>query len=94
MAIEFVESHNSSGFGAQLAGMENDACGPCKDVQFFSSPVYTRNASYNSQMLSLMSPSPVSPSFLTEQCPSKHINPPEYSYHKTLASLHSVVLLI
>ena len=94
MAIEFVEVHNGPGFGAQLAGMENDACGPCRDVQFLSCLAYTRNASYNSQMLSLMPPSPMSPSFLTEECPVKHINPPEYSHHKTLANLHSVVLLI
>ena len=52
VAIEFVDVHNGSGFGAQLAGMENDACGPCKDVQFLSSPAYTRNASHNTQTLS------------------------------------------
>jgi len=94
MAIEFVEVHNGSGFGAQLGGTESDACGPCKDVQFLSGPVYTRNDSYNSQILSLISPSPLSPSFLTEECPAEHINPPENSHHKILASLHSVVLLI
>jgi len=94
IAIEFVDTHDGSGFGAQLAGTESDACGPCKDVQFLSSPAYTRNASHNTQTLSLMSPSPMSLSFLSEECPARHINPPEYSHHKTLASLHSVVLLI
>ena len=58
MAIEFVDVHNGSGFGSQLAGMENDACGPCKDVQFLSSPAYTRNASQNTQTLPLISSSP------------------------------------
>ena len=94
IAIEFVDVHNGSGFGAQLAGMESDACGPCKDVQFLSSPAYTINASHSTQTFSLMSPTPMSLSFLSEEYPNKHINLPEYSNHKTLASLHSVVLLI
>ena len=94
MAIEFVDAHNGSGFGSQLAGMENDACGPCKDVQFLSSPAYTRNASHNTQTLSLMSSSPISPSLPSKEYPDKYINLPQYSHHKTLASLHSVVLLI
>jgi hypothetical protein len=94
LAIEFVEAHDGSGFGAQLAATENDACGPCKDVQFLSSPSYTEKASHTPQIIPLMAQSPVSASFLGENCPSKHIDPPECSHHKSLASLQSVVLLI
>jgi len=94
MAIEFVEAHDGLGFGAQLAGMENDACGPCKDVQFLSSPAYTRNVSYNTQTLPLISSSSIFPSLPLKEYRGKSINLPEYSPHKTLASLHSVVLLI
>jgi hypothetical protein len=94
MAIEFVEVHDSSGFGAQLGGTESDACGPCKDVQFLSSPAYTRNASHNTQSLPLMSASPMSLSLPSNEYLSNDINSPQYLHHKTLASLHSVVLLI
>ena len=94
MAIEFVDVHNGSGFGAQLEGMENDACGPCKDVKFLSSPVYTRNVSYNPQTPPLISLSSISPSLPLKEYSKNHINLPQYSHHKALASLHSVVLLI
>jgi hypothetical protein len=92
VAIEFVDAHNGSGFGSQLEGMENDACGPCKDVRLLSSPAYTKNASYYTQTLTLMSPT--SPSLPSKEYSCKHVNPPQHSHHKTLASLHSVVLLI
>ncbi|MBS1126925.1 MAG: hypothetical protein H6Q93_914 [Nitrospirae bacterium] len=92
MAIEFVDTHDGSGFGAQLAGTENDACGPCKDVQFLSSPAYTRNASFSTQTLPLMSQ--ISPSLPLQDHSIKHIHLPQRSPYKTLASLHSVVLLI
>ena len=94
VAVEFVGACNGSGFGSQLAGMESDSCGPCKDVQFFSSPAYTRNISHNTQTLPLISSSSMSPSSPLKEYPCKYINLPEYSHHKTLASLHSVVLLI
>ena len=94
MAIEFVDVHNGSGFGAQLEGMENDACGPCKDVKFLSSPVYTRNVSYNAQTPPLISSSSISPSLPLKEYSKNHIYLPQYSHHKALASLHSVVLLI
>ena len=94
MAIEFVDVHNGSGFGAQLEGMENDACGPCKDVKFLSSPVYTRNLSYNAQTPQLISSSSISPSLPLKEYSKNHINLPQYSHHKALAGLHSVVLLI
>lgn len=94
MAIEFVDTHNGSGFGSQLAGMESDACGPCKDVQSLSSPAFTRNVSNYTQALPLISSSLISPSLPLKEYPGKHINLPEYSHLKTLASLHSVVLLI
>ena len=94
MAIEFVDVHNGSGFGAQLAGMENDACGHCKDVQFLSSPAYTRNVSHNTQTIPLISSSSMFPSLPLKEYSKKRINLPEYSHYKTLASLHSVILLI
>jgi hypothetical protein len=94
MAIEFVDVHNGSGCGTQLAEMENDASGPCKDVQFLSSPAYTRNASHNTQTLSLISSSAVLSSLPQEEYSNNPIILPVSSHHKTLASLHSVVLLI
>jgi hypothetical protein len=94
MAIEFVEAHEGSEFGAQLAGMENDDCGPCNDVQFLSSPAYTRNPSQNTQTLPLTSLSSITPSLPSQEYSNKRINLPQHSHHKTLASLHSVVLLI
>jgi len=94
MAIEFVEAHDGSEFGAQLAGMESDACGPCKDVQFLSGPAYTRNASNYMQALTLISSSLISPSLPLKEYSQNYINLPQCSHHKALASLHSVVLLI
>lgn len=94
VAVEFVDSCNGVGLGSQLAGGDSDACGPCKDAQFQGSPGYTRNASHNTQTFPLMSSSPMSPSLSSNEYSGKYINLPDYSHHKTLASLHSVVLLI
>ena len=94
VAIEFVDVHNGSEFGAQLAEMENYACGPCKDVQFLSSPAYTRNASNYTQALPLISSSLISPSLPLKEYSKNYINLPQHSHHKAIASLHSVVLLI
>ena len=94
MAVEFVEAHSGSGFGSQLEGMESYDCGPCKDVQFLSGPACTRNASHNAKTLSLISSSPVLSSLPQEEYSNNPIILPVSSHHKTLASLHSVVLLI
>jgi len=94
VAVEFVDVCNGSKVGSELAGMESDACGPCEDVQFFSSPAYTRNAPHDTQSLSLMSLSPMAPSFMSEESSKKQIHLPGYLPHTTLPSLHSVVLLI
>ena len=94
VAVEFVGACNGSGFGSQLAGMESDDCGPCKDVQFLSSPAYTRNASHDTQTFPLISLSLVSLSLPLKACSRQHINLPEYPHDTTLASLHSVILLI
>ena len=94
MAIEFADACNGSGFGLQHAGQENDSCGLCKDVQFLSSPVYTKNASHHTLTLPLLSLSLVAPPLSLKEYSKQHINLPEYSHHKILASLHSVVLLI
>ncbi|MHB8880537.1 MAG: hypothetical protein ACYC69_03390 [Thermodesulfovibrionales bacterium] len=93
MAIEFVDACNGAGRGAQLAGAENDACGPCRDIQFLGSPACSPNASHIAQMHPLMSFSPVSPLPLKDHF-KQHLNLPEYSPHTALAGLHSVVLLI
>ena len=93
VAVEFVDACNGSGFGSQLTETESDACGPCMDVQFLSSPAYTRNASHYTQTLSLISSSPVLSSLPLETYYNKPILPVS-SHHKSLASLHSVVLLI
>jgi hypothetical protein len=94
MAIEFVDLHDSSGCGSQLAVTESDACGSCNDIQFLSSPAYTRHASQNTQALPLTSLSSISPSLPSIDFSNTHVNLPQHSHHKTLASLHSVVLLI
>jgi len=94
VVIEFADACSRSGFGLQHAEMENDSCGPCKDVQFLSSPAYIRNASHNTQTIPLISSSSMVPSLPLKENIGKYINPPYYSYHKTLASLHSVILLI
>jgi len=94
VAIEFVDACNGSGFGSQLAGMESDACGPCKDVRFLSSPAYTTHISRLTQALPLISSSSLSPLLLLKEYTSKYIDLPEYSNYKTLSSLHSVILLI
>ena len=94
VAVEFVDACNGTGLGSQLAGMESDVCGPCKDIQFFSSPACTTNVSHCTQALPLISSSPVSTSLPLKEYSYKHINPPEYSHDTALASLHSVILLI
>lgn len=94
MAIEFVEACNGSGFGSQLAGMEPDDCGNCRDIQFLSSPAFTQNTSHGTQTLPLISSSSMSPAAPLKVHPGKYINLPEYLHHKTFAGLYSVVLLI
>ena len=94
VAVEFVDACNGTVLGSQLAGMESDACGPCTDVQFFSSPVYTRSDSQHALTLPLSVSSPSSPSLPLKEYSSNHINLPEYSHEKILASLHTVILLI
>lgn len=94
VAVEFVNTCSGSRLGSQLAEMESDACGPCMDIQFLSNPAYTRNVSHYTQSLPLMSLSLMSPSLPPNEYLIKDINPPQFSHHKALASLHSVVLLI
>jgi len=94
VAIEFADACSRSGFGLQHAGLGNDSCGPCKDVQLLSTPAYTRNTSHTAQTIPLISSSSMFPSLPLKEYIGKYINPPYYSYHKTLASLHSVILLI
>lgn len=94
VAVEFVDTCNGSGFGSQLAETESDSCGPCKDVQFFSSPAYTRSASHSTQTLPLISSSPVLPSLPLDEYSNNPVILPLSSHHKALASLHSVILLI
>jgi hypothetical protein len=94
VAIEFIDDCNEAGPGSQLAGMERDDCGPCRDIRFLSSPACTRNTSHYAQTLPQMSLSAMSPSLPLKEHPGRHINLTEHSYHKTLAGLHSVVLLI
>jgi hypothetical protein len=94
VAIEFVDACNGAGLGSQFKEMENDACGPCKDVQFLSSPAHTNKASHYTQMLSLISSSPVLSSLYQEEYSNKSVVLPVSSHYKTLASLNSVILLI
>jgi len=94
VAIEFVDACNGSGLGSQLAGMESDECGPCRDIQLLSGPAYIKNDSHYTQMLSLESSAPMSPSLPLKEYSNKNIKLPQYLPHKTLAGLHSTVLLI
>jgi hypothetical protein len=94
VAIEFVDACNGSNFGSQVAGAESDACTPCKDVQFLSSPAYTRNVSHCTQTLPLISLASIYLSLPSKEYSNNHVNLPETPHHKTLTSLRSVVLLI
>ncbi|MDP2799655.1 MAG: hypothetical protein Q8O60_07225 [Deltaproteobacteria bacterium] len=94
VAIEFVDACNGSGARSQLAGMESDACGSCIDVEFQSSPAHIRNASHFTQPLPMVSLSSVPISLPLKEYSNKYIHPSNDSHHKTLDSLHSVVLLI
>ena len=94
VAIEFADACNGSGFGLRHVRMENDSCGLCKDVHFLSSPAFTSKPSYDTQTLPLISSFSMSPTLPLKEYPVKFINLPQHSNHKTLASLHSVVLLI
>lgn len=94
VAIELADACSRSGIGLQYAGLEYDSCGPCKDVQFLSHPAYTRNASHNMQSLPLISSSLISPLLPLKEYSKNYNNLPQYSHHKALASLHSVILLI
>ena len=94
VAVEFVDACNGTGLGSQLAGMESDACGPCTDVQFLSSPIYKKNDSHHAQTLPLSVSSPSPPSLPLKEYSCNHVNLPNYSHEKILASLHTVILLI
>lgn len=95
VAVEFVNACNGAGFGNEIAGMEADACGPCKDVQFTSTPAYTRNVSPYTQALPLSFLPQMSPVLPVQDNSIKRAAPPVSSHQdKTLASLQSVVLLI
>lgn len=96
IAIEFVDACNGLDFSSQVAEGESDACGPCKDVQFQSSPAYaSRTFNYTDiQTLPLVLSSPITPSLPLEENHNNPINLPEDPPYKKLASLKSVVLLI
>ena len=94
VAVEFVDACNGTVLGSQLAGMESDDCGPCRDIQLLSGPAYIKNDSHYTQMLSLESSAPMSPSLPLKEYSNKNIKLPQYLPHKTLAGLHSTVLLI
>lgn len=96
MAVEFVDACNGSALGSQVAGAEGDSCGPCKDVQFQSSPAYTnRTLQYtDTQTHTLVSLSRVNPSLSFEEHHNSPVSLPEKPPCKTLASLQSIVLLI
>ena len=94
VAVEFVDACNSSDSGMHLSGAASDACGSCEDVLFQSNPAHTGNASQHALML----PAQVSSAFTPSLPPAGHSHPPvhlpEYCHHKTLSSLHTVILLI
>ncbi|MEW6108924.1 MAG: hypothetical protein AB1632_07145 [Nitrospirota bacterium] len=96
IAMELVGACNGSDFNSQVAEAGGDACGPCKDVQFQSSPVFTNRTFHytDTQTLSLVSLARIAPSLVLEEHYNSPISLPEKPPYKTLASLQSVVLLI
>ncbi len=94
LAVEFVDACNGSGFGSQLAEMESDACGPCMDVQFLSSPALLNHGlgglTPHDQPLSFQTVAAVpSSNFIRET--QTHSSIP---FQKSLTSLNSIVLRI
>lgn len=94
VAVEFVDSCNGAGLGSRLEEMESDACGPCNDAQFRSSPAITNNALHYMYTLALGSSFPVLSSLHQEEYFQKSVVLPVSSHHNALASLNSVILLI
>jgi hypothetical protein len=94
IAIEFVNACGGSESSAQLAGTEGDGCGTCLDVQMVTSPAHTRAVSHFPQSHSVICSTPVSLPALPKEHFKTHGNLPEYSVSPSLASLHSIVLLI
>lgn len=95
VAIEFIDACNGSKFGSQFAvSDEGDACGPCQDVQFLGNPAYTNNILHYAQTIPLISLSPALLSLPWKESSGKSVVPLPSSHHKTLASIHSVILLI
>jgi hypothetical protein len=93
VAIEFVDICNGSSPGSELERTASDACGPCQDIQLLSSPANTNNASSFTKTFPLASLSQLAASLPLKENPG-YIELPQSPHHKTLASLHSVVLLI
>jgi len=94
VAIEFVNECNGSGNGSQQFGSEGDACGPCNDIRFLSSPAHTNNVSDCRQTFPLLYRSPISVFSTPDKYPGSNINMQGHLDNKQLAGLHSVVLLI
>lgn len=94
IAIEFVDSCNGSDSGSQVAGVEEDACGPCKDIQFLSSPAHTGNSFNYSQTLPMLSSVWVHLSLAAKEYLYNLADLPETPHQKSLASIQSVVILI
>jgi hypothetical protein len=93
VTVELVDACTVSGLGAQHAGMEDDACGPCQDVTF-SSDAHISSSRCCMQTSPLLSSVPIAPSLPSHDYPVGQVHPSDCSHHKTLASLQSVVLLI
>lgn len=94
VAIEFVKACNRAWSDTQFEGAESDACGPCRDIQLLSSPADTSAASPCMKTLPLTTLSRRSPVLLSKEDAGRNICLSPYPHHKTLAGLHSVVLLI
>lgn len=96
VAVEFVAACNEYDFNSQVAEAGGDACGPCKDVQFQSSPTYTIGTIHyaDTQTSPLVASVLATPSLTLREHRDSQISLPEKPPYKTLASLQSVVLLI
>ncbi len=94
VAIEFVDACKGSWPGSQIDTVDTDACGPCHDLQLPGDPACRANASQGTPAPVLISSSAAAASLTVKEQPRHQSDLPDHTHHKTLASLHSVVLLI
>lgn len=96
VAIEFVDACGGSDFGSRFAKAEVDACGPCEDVQFQSSPGYSSRAFHftEAHTQTLFSTAEGAPPLPIQAQLCSLTSLPHKPPYKILAGLRTVVLQI